>query len=72
MYGKDANLIIFGSIHSGAEVLADGDICVFGHLAGRALAGISGHTKAKVVTSHFCAELVSIANVSSLLFEDIK
>jgi len=63
VYARDANLIICGSLHSGAEVMADGDIIVFGQLDGRALAGASGHTAAKIVTNAFQAELVSISNV---------
>ncbi|KAG9410719.1 hypothetical protein AC1031_018745 [Aphanomyces cochlioides] len=48
IYAKGQNLIVLGSVNSGAEVLADGDIHVYGVLKGRALAGIGGNTDAKV------------------------
>jgi len=51
VYAKDQGLIVLGSVNSGAEVLADGDIHVYGSLKGRALAGIGGNTSAKVVTT---------------------
>ncbi|OQR95463.1 hypothetical protein THRCLA_07850 [Thraustotheca clavata] len=62
VYAKDQGLIVMGSVHSGAEVLADGDIHVYGTLKGRALAGIGGNNNAKVFAQKFDAELISIAD----------
>ncbi|KAF0686184.1 Aste57867_21970 [Aphanomyces stellatus] len=66
IYAKGQGLIVMGSVNSGAEVLADGDIHVYGVLKGRALAGIGGHTTAKVriavYAQKFDAELISIAD----------
>ncbi|CAK4127872.1 unnamed protein product [Aphanomyces euteiches] len=62
IYAKGQNLIVLGSVNSGAEVLADGDIHVYGVLKGRALAGIGGNTEAKVFAQKFDAELISIAD----------
>lgn len=63
VYAKDASLVILGSINSGAECVADGDVIVFGQLSGRVLAGASGNTSAKIFTTSFHAELVSIASI---------
>jgi len=62
VYAKGTDLVIMGNVNSAAEVLADGNIYVFGVLRGRALAGLSGNTSAKVFATKFNAELISIAN----------
>ncbi|EQC40423.1 septum site-determining protein MinC [Saprolegnia diclina VS20] len=62
VYAKDQGLVVLGSVNSGAEVLADGDIHIYGTLKGRALAGIGGNTDAKVYVQKFDAELISIAD----------
>ena len=45
----------------GAEVLADGNIHVYGALRGRALAGVQGDTNARIFCQDLDAELISIA-----------
>lgn len=61
--GRHAQLVVMGNVSSGAEVLSDGDIVVFGTLSGRALAGVSGDSKARIFAAKLNAELVSIADV---------
>ena len=46
---------------AGAEVLADGNIHVYGALRGRALAGVKGDVEARIFCKSMEAELVSIA-----------
>lgn len=58
---KDTDLIVTASVSHGAELLADGHIHVYGALRGRALAGISGNTEARIYCQSLEAELVSIA-----------
>lgn len=58
---KDGDLIITASVSHGAELLADGNIHVYGALRGRALAGISGDRNARIFCYSLEAELVSIA-----------
>lgn len=58
---KDGDLIIAASVSHGAELLADGNIHVYGALRGRALAGISGDRNARIFCQSLEAELVSIA-----------
>lgn len=63
IYARDGDLIILSSVSEGAEVLADGNIHVYGILRGRALAGVQGDECAKIFCSKFNASLVSIAGV---------
>ncbi|HAT8858717.1 TPA: septum site-determining protein MinC [Legionella pneumophila subsp. pneumophila] len=58
---KGADLIVTSSVSHGAELLADGNIHVYGTLRGRALAGISGDSEARIFCQSLDAELVSIA-----------
>ncbi|MCP3705178.1 MAG: septum site-determining protein MinC, partial [Alteromonas sp.] len=48
-------------VSAGAEVIADGSIHIHGTLRGRAIAGASGQTEAKIICNDLQAELVSIA-----------
>lgn len=59
--GKGGDLIIVTSVGHGAELLADGNIHVYGPLRGRALAGIKGDKTARIFCTQLDAELVSIA-----------
>jgi septum site-determining protein MinC len=61
VYVPDGDLILLGPISAGAEILADGNIHVYGTLRGRALAGIKGDTEARIFCQLLEAELVSIA-----------
>ncbi|GAL98071.1 MULTISPECIES: septum site-determining protein MinC [Acetobacter] len=56
----NGDVIILGSVASGAEVSAGGSIHVYGALRGRAIAGIGGHAEARIFTRHLEAELVAI------------
>ncbi len=66
IYAPDANLVILSNINKGAEVLADGDIHVYGALRGRALAGVKGDMNARIFCQDLEAELVSIAGIFKL------
>jgi len=60
VYAKGQNLVVIGSVSAGAEVIADGNIHVYGSLRGRAIAGAKGHHKAQIYCQKLEAELVSI------------
>ncbi|WP_057831378.1 septum site-determining protein MinC [Colwellia sp. TT2012] len=60
VYAKEQNLVIIGSVSAGAEVIADGNIHVYGSLRGRAIAGATGHHSAQIYCQNLQAELVSI------------
>lgn len=55
------DLTILAQVGAGAEILAEGNIQVYGSLRGRALAGVQGDTTSRIICSHLDAELISIA-----------
>ena len=61
IYARGADLIVTAAVSPGAEIMADGNIHVYGPLRGRALAGAAGDAEARIFCSRFEAELVSIA-----------
>lgn len=61
VYAKDGDLVILSHVSAGAEVIADGSIHIHGTLRGRAIAGASGQTQAKIICNDLQAELISIA-----------
>ncbi|OBT11318.1 septum site-determining protein MinC [Shewanella sp. UCD-FRSSP16_17] len=61
IYAKNADLIIFGAVGNGAEVIADGSIHIYGALRGKAMAGASGDRNSIIIANSLDAELVSIA-----------
>lgn len=69
VYARHSDLVIFGSVSPGAEVIADGSIHVYGVLRGRALAGASGHDQARIFVHDFQAELISVAGYYKVLEE---
>lgn len=60
VYAK-SDLIVVGPVSHGAELLADGNIHVYGALRGRALAGLRGDRTARIFCRSLEAELISIA-----------
>lgn len=71
IFAQEANLVVLANINEGAEIIADGDIHIYGALRGRALAGVRGNTSARIFCSSLEAELVSVAGVFKLA-DDIK
>ncbi len=61
IYARDRDLIVTAAVANGAEVIADGNIHIYGGLRGRAMAGAQGDHKARIFVSDFRAELVAIA-----------
>ena len=61
IYARGADLVITAAVSPGAEIIADGNIHVYGALRGRALAGADGDVDARIFCSRLEAELVSIA-----------
>jgi len=55
------DLTITAQVSAGAEIMAEGNIHVYGTLRGRALAGVQGDESACIFCSDLQAELVSIA-----------
>lgn len=61
IWAQGTDLIVIGTVNPGAEVIADGNIHVYGRLLGRAIAGGQSEMQARVFATHFDPELVSIA-----------
>ncbi|TQI80784.1 septum site-determining protein MinC [Serratia fonticola] len=61
IYARNSDLIVTSSVSAGAELIADGNIHIYGTLRGRALAGASGDSQCQIFCTHLGAELVSIA-----------
>ena len=62
-YAKGGDLIVQAAVNAGAEVLADGNIHVYGPLRGKAVAGSRGNTEARIFTTCLEPELIAIAGV---------
>ena len=61
LYARNSSLVLIASVRSGGEVMADGDIHIYGRLEGRALAGCHGNKNARIFCQVMAAEMVSIA-----------
>ncbi len=61
IYARNSDLIVTSSVSAGAELIADGNIHVYGMMRGRALAGASGDAQCQIFCTHLSPELVSIA-----------
>ena len=70
IYAKDKDLVVCGDVSHGSEIIASGNIFIYGALYGKAIAGSDGDTKAQIFCSEFSPELVSIAGVY-IVNEDI-
>jgi septum site-determining protein MinC len=56
----EGSVTIFGSVSSGAEIVAGGSIHVYGALRGRAFAGFGGNSGARIICSSLDPELLVI------------
>jgi septum site-determining protein MinC len=61
IYAQGSDLIIVGSVNAGSEVIADGNIHIYGSLRGRAVAGASEDGEARIFAQNFDPELVAIS-----------
>lgn len=61
IYVKGADLIVRGTVGAGAEVIADGNIHIYGSLRGKAIAGAGGDATKKIYCYNMQPELISIA-----------
>ncbi|MEA1065213.1 septum site-determining protein MinC [Erwinia sp. HR93] len=63
VYAPNSDLVVTSHVSAGAELIADGNIHIYGGMRGRALAGASGDRDAQIFCTALTAELVSIAGV---------
>lgn len=59
----EGDIICLAPIHSGAEVIAQGNIHCYASARGRLIAGVNGDKSAKIFTKVGTAELMSIAGI---------
>lgn len=57
----DCDLIVTSTISTGAELMSDGNIHIYGTMRGRAMAGFRGNNKARIFCTKLTAEFMSIA-----------
>ena len=60
---EQGDLVIVGSVGSGAEIVAGGSIHIYGALRGRAYAGTTDHFGARIFCQKLEAELLGIAGL---------
>jgi septum site-determining protein MinC len=60
VFFPDGDVSVLGSVASGAEVVAGGSIHIYGTLRGRAMAGNTGNSNARIFCQKVEAELLAI------------
>lgn len=63
LFADRGDLVVVSSVSSGAELVAHGNIHVYGPLRGRALAGVNGDRNARIFCQSLEAELIAIAGL---------
>lgn len=71
VYAENGDLIVTGMVSKGAELIADGNIHIYGPMRGRALAGAAGNRKARIFIHSMQAELVSVAGIYRTFEQDL-
>lgn len=61
IYAEGGDLVVLSAVSPGAELIADGNIHVYGPLRGRVMAGARGNAEARIFCQQLTAELLSIA-----------
>ncbi len=61
VYAPGGDLVVFAHVSSGGEIMADGNLHVYGTLRGRAMAGVKGNEQAHIFCQAFQPELIAIA-----------
>ncbi|HXS39761.1 MAG TPA: septum site-determining protein MinC [Stellaceae bacterium] len=66
IFAERGDLVVVASVSPGAELIAHGNIHVYGALRGRALAGVHGDNAARIFCQGLEAELIAIAGLYKL------
>ena len=66
IFAERGDLVVVASVSPGAELIARGNIHVYGALRGRALAGVHGDSAARIFCETLDAELIAIAGLYKL------
>jgi septum site-determining protein MinC len=60
IYYPDGDVIVIGSVSSGADVIAGGSVHIYGTVRGRVMAGAYGETRARIFCRRLEAELLAV------------
>lgn len=60
IYARNRDLVVIANVSTGAEIIADGNIHIYGAMRGRVLAGASGNEKSQIFCNNLFPELISI------------
>lgn len=71
VYAKGTDIVVLAMVSYGAEVIADGNVHVYAPLRGRAVAGASGNTSARIFSTCMEAQLLSIAGIYRTIETDL-
>lgn len=71
VYAKGTDIVVLDIVSYGAEVIADGNVHVYAPLRGRAVAGASGNTNARIFSTCMEAQLLSIAGIYRTIETDL-
>lgn len=71
MIKNDGDVIVTSLVSHNAEIIATGNIHIYGDCRGRVIAGNGGNKKAKIFVGRFNAELISIAGVYRVIEEKL-
>lgn len=71
VYASGSDVIVNAIVSFGAEVIADGNVHIYGPLRGRAVAGARGDTSARIYCTCFEPQLVSIAGIYRTVESDL-
>lgn len=63
IYAQGRDLICTATVNAGAEVIADGNVHIYGTLRGRAIAGAQGYEGARIFALNFNPELVAVSGL---------
>lgn len=75
IYAAGGDLVVLAQVSAGAEIMADGNIHVYGALRGRAMAGVQGNLNSRIFCQDLQAELIAIGGhykVSENLDESVR
>ena len=70
IYAEQSDLIVLGPVNPGGEVIADGNVHLYGLTRGRVIAGAQGYGEAQIFCQRLEAELVGVAG-AFMMAEDI-
>lgn len=71
VYAAGSDVVVSTIVSFGAEVIADGNVHIYGPLRGRAVAGARGDTSARIYCTCFEPQLVSIAGIYRTVESDL-